>query len=83
MVDTPVKRELEVSQEGSARIKRECEDAAGGRGTGKKAKKEVIVLDDWAGGHGGGVHVKRGPNEGMAGKRAQRKTNKNMIALDD
>jgi hypothetical protein len=30
-----------------------------------------------------GVHVKCEPNEGMAGKRAQRKTNKNMIALDD
>jgi hypothetical protein len=45
-VDTPVKREPEVNQEGSVRIKRDREDAAGGRGSGKKAKKEVIVLDD-------------------------------------
>jgi hypothetical protein len=43
---TPVKREPEVRKEGSVRIKREREDAVGGRGTGKKAKKEVIVLDD-------------------------------------
>jgi hypothetical protein len=30
-----------------------------------------------------GVHVKCKANEGMAGKRAQRKANKNVIALDD
>jgi hypothetical protein len=46
MVDTPVKREPEGNQEENVQIKREREDGAGSRGSGKKAKKEVIVLDD-------------------------------------